>query len=100
MDREPRDWTAEELDTLGDLAAAARVELGLRRATWRAVEAAQRARFLASAGEVLASSLDYRATLSRVGHLAVPAIADYCIVDVREDDGTLRRVEAVHADPE
>ena len=100
MDREPRNWTTEELDTLSDVAAAARVELELRGMTWRVAEAAERARFLASAGEVLASSLDYRATLSQVAHLAVPALADYCVVDTREDDGTLRRVEAVHADPE
>ena len=100
MDREPRDWTTEELDTLSDLAAAAKVELELRGMTWRVSEAARRARFLSSAGEVLASSLDYRATLSKVAHLAVPALADYCVVDTREEDGTLRRVEAVHADQE
>ena len=99
MDSEPRAWTRDDLDTLLDLAASARIEIELRQATQRNAAAASRARFLAEAGDVLASSLDYRATLSRVAHLAVPVIADYCVVDVLEDDDHLVRVAAVHADP-
>src|SRR5215204_5971509 len=44
------------------------------------VEEAQR--FLAEAGESLSSSLDYRATLARVARLAVPYLADWCVVDI------------------
>jgi PAS domain S-box-containing protein len=55
-------------------------------------------RFLAEAGAVLASSLDYEETLRRVCRLAVPTIADFCVVDLLED-GAIRRVEAAHADP-
>ena len=55
-------------------------------------------RFLAEAGAVLASSLDYEATLRRLCRLAVPTIADFCVVDLLEDGG-IRRVEAAHADP-
>ncbi|HEX6913228.1 MAG TPA: ATP-binding protein [Longimicrobium sp.] len=54
-------------------------------------------RFLAEAGAVLASSLDYEETLRRVCRLAVPVIADFCVVDLLED-GVIRRVEAAHAD--
>jgi PAS domain S-box-containing protein len=56
-------------------------------------------RFLAEAGTVLASSLDYEATLDAVAHLAVPHLADMCLVDLRQDDGTIRRVAAAHSDP-
>ncbi|HLM68644.1 MAG TPA: PAS domain S-box protein, partial [Longimicrobium sp.] len=55
-------------------------------------------RFLAEAGGVLASSLDYEETLRRVCRLAVPVMADFCVVDLF-DAGAVRRVEAAHADP-
>ena len=37
-------------------------------------------RFIADAGEVLSSSLDYELTLQRVARLAVPDLADWCAV--------------------
>jgi PAS domain S-box-containing protein len=55
-------------------------------------------RLLAEAGRVLAGSLDYEETLQRVASLAVPGLADWCMVDLR-DDGSLRRVAVGHADP-
>ena len=39
-----------------------------------------RSEFLANAGEVLSSSLDFPTTLQKVASLAVPAIADWCSV--------------------
>ncbi|MDP9478859.1 MAG: EAL domain-containing protein [Actinomycetota bacterium] len=64
-------------------------------------EARARLTFLAEASEVLASSLDYRATLSNVARQAVPRLADWCAVDVAdEEDGSLNRLAVVHEDPE
>ncbi|MEN9937911.1 MAG: hypothetical protein RLZZ387_4490 [Chloroflexota bacterium] len=62
---------------------------------------ASRARlaFLARASAALASSLDYEHTLASVAQLAVPALADFCIVDVMDEQGELQRVAAAHADP-
>jgi len=57
-------------------------------------------RFIARASEVLASSLDYPATLSTVARLAVPTLADWCLVDLLADDGTLQRLVIAHEDPE
>ena len=54
-------------------------------------------RFLAEAGEALAESLDWEATLVRVAHLAVPTLGDWCIVDVLEGDGATVRQVAVSA---
>ncbi|MCA1718985.1 MAG: PAS domain S-box protein, partial [Actinobacteria bacterium] len=62
------------------------------------VEDAQR--FLVEAGMVLSSSLDYRTTLAGVARLAVPHLADWCVVDVYEEDGFLDRVAVAHQDPE
>jgi PAS domain S-box-containing protein len=56
-------------------------------------------RFLADAGQVLASSLEYEETLRAVARLAVESIADWCIVYVREGE-TVRRLEVAARDPE
>ncbi len=62
-------------------------------------EAAQRrAAFLAEASSVLASSLDYATTLKSVAHLAVPHLADWCVVDMLEQDGALHRLAVAHSD--
>ena len=60
--------------------------------------ALRRYAFLAEAGEVLSSSLDYEQTLQDVARLAVPTLGDLCIVDVVEA-GHLRRVATAHAVP-
>ena len=54
-------------------------------------------RFLAEAGEALAASLDWDETLALVARLAVPALADWCIVDVLDEDGATIRQVAVAA---
>ena len=57
-------------------------------------------RFLAEAGQALAASLDWEQTLMQVAKLAVPALADWCIVDVLEEDGvTIKQVTVAAADP-
>lgn len=58
-----------------------------------------RLRFLAEAGRVLGTSLDYHETLRNVARLAVPSTADWCMVDVLED-GRLQRLGVAHTDPE
>lgn len=57
-------------------------------------------RFLAEAGHTLASSLDYQATLTEVGRLALSYLADLCLVDLLDESGQIQRVAALHADPE
>ncbi|MBX6341222.1 MAG: PAS domain-containing protein, partial [Thermomicrobiaceae bacterium] len=56
-------------------------------------------RFLDEASEILASSLDYEATLQRIADLAVPTLGDWCFVDVLEGND-LRRVALTCPDPE
>jgi signal transduction histidine kinase/DNA-binding response OmpR family regulator len=59
----------------------------------------RRASFLAEASRHLAASFDYHTTIAQVARLAVPWVADYCTVDVLEDDGSLARVGCAHVDP-
>lgn len=56
-------------------------------------------RFLAEASEILAGSLDYETELERVARLTVPALADWCVVDLLAEDGSLHRLAVVHRDP-
>jgi len=49
-------------------------------------------RFLASASRVLGSSLNYHNTLANVARLAVPYIADWCVVDIVTEDGSAQQV--------
>jgi PAS domain S-box-containing protein len=63
----------------------------------RRAEHAQR--FLANASEVLARSLEYEMTLEGLARLALPHLADWCVIDVL-DNGALIRLQVAHADPD
>lgn len=55
--------------------------------------------FLARASEALGKSLDHDKTLQDVAQLLVPARADWCTINLINDDGSIRRVAAEHSDP-
>jgi signal transduction histidine kinase len=58
-------------------------------------------RFINEAGAaMLASSLDYDATLAALARVVVPDLADWCIVDLVEPDGTIWQAAAAHVDPD
>lgn len=63
-------------------------------------ESQRRLAFLAEASRLLSGSLDYDRTLRRIAQLAVPQLADWCAVDVLEEDGSIRQVAVAHADPD
>ncbi|HEU4559272.1 MAG TPA: ATP-binding protein [Longimicrobium sp.] len=54
------------------------------------------ATYLAEASRMLADSLDYEVTLTTVAAFALPHLGAWCIVDVVEDDGSMRRLAVVH----
>jgi PAS domain S-box-containing protein len=83
-------------DTAGNVLYAVNVwqdATGQKRA-----EAAQR--FLAEAGEALASSLDVEATLANIARLAVPRLADWCVVHLVQEDESISQLAVAHVDPE
>lgn len=65
----------------------------------RLERAHRQATFLAQAGVILGSSLDYEQTLKAVAQLAVPDVADWCAVDMIDGDGHLTRLGTAHVDP-
>jgi len=59
-------------------------------------EAAQR--FLAEASTLMGGSLDEQTTLAIMADMTVPQLADWCIIHMVEDDGSLRVVTLAHQD--
>jgi PAS domain S-box-containing protein len=58
-----------------------------------------RDRFMARASETLMSSIDYEETLRNVAWLAVPEIADWCVVELVDERGTRQQLVVAHRDP-
>ncbi|MFW5904657.1 MAG: ATP-binding protein, partial [bacterium] len=50
--------------------------------------------FLVEVGKVLASSLDLEDTLATIADMTVGFLADYCVVDLVEESGQVRRIRA------
>ena len=59
----------------------------------------ERSVFLADATTALFAAPDPASALATVARLAVPAVADWCVVDLRDRDGGYRRVALAHRDP-
>lgn len=60
----------------------------------------RRAAFLAAAGQELTASLDLGQTIQTLARLIVPNLAEVAVIDIVEQDGTLRRAATAHRDPE
>jgi PAS domain S-box-containing protein len=65
-----------------------------------AVEVRGRLALLAAAGPSLSASLDYEETLEGITRLLVPELADWCLLDIVEDDGSVNQLAAAHAEVE
>jgi PAS domain S-box-containing protein len=63
-------------------------------------QAEEKTRFLADASAALAELTDQESTLQRVAALAVPRFADWCVVDILDANGMLRRLAVAHVDPD
>jgi PAS domain S-box-containing protein len=98
-------WRGRRLrvGTVHDVTERKRAEEAARRlieeqaARAAAEDAGRRARFLAEASRVLAASFDYQTTLAKLARLAVPELADFCVVDV-VDGPTVNRLGVAHVD--
>ncbi|MDP8907527.1 MAG: PAS domain S-box protein, partial [Chloroflexota bacterium] len=63
-------------------------------------QAEEEQRFLAEAGAVLATSLEYDSTVARLVELTVPQLGDWCAIDTVDEDGSIRRLAVACRDPE
>ena len=71
-----------------------------QRARAEAVAARRRLSLLAAAGPILAASLNYEATLERISRLIVPDLADWCSVDIVDEQSQTHQLAAAHANPD
>jgi PAS domain S-box-containing protein len=63
--------------------------------------AERRAAFLAEASSILvATSLDFDSTIKALARLAVSRLTDWCVIHSLEEDGSLRRADLAHRDPD
>src|SRR5438128_4719226 len=57
-------------------------------------------RFLYEASSVLAMSLDYEITLWTLARAGIPHLADACVVDMVQEDSSIKRVAVAHTQSE
>ena len=105
--RKPRRFSRLEVrvsSALGNLAAAAITSADLyeRQIHLRKVAEynEQRASFLAEAGHILSSSLDFEQTLAAIVDLTVPRFADCAAVELLDESGESRLVALKHCNPD
>lgn len=98
------DGSAAQVISLRDITDRKRAEERAQRlrleqaAREQAEKEAERSRILADAGATLDASLNADTTLVSLASLVVPRVADWCVIDLLEDD-EIRRVAGVHSDP-
>src|SRR4051794_12227467 len=62
--------------------------------------AMQRAQLLSDVSRDLASTLDGREAVTRLASLLVPALADWCVISVADDQGQVANLGYAHRDPD
>ncbi len=92
---ERRRLLAEERAARADAERASRESQAARAA---AEDAQRRVGLLAEATSLLAGTLDVRVALEQLTRLVVPALADWCVVDLLEGDRVVT-VASAHVDP-
>jgi PAS domain S-box-containing protein len=80
--------------------SGARLAINIIEDVTEAKDAELRQRFLAEAGQLLASSLDYEQTLERVARMIVPGLADWCGIEMADEQGESHQVVVAHIDPQ
>lgn len=70
-----------------------------REARERAEASERREALLSDASSILSASFDYTSTLENLARLIVSRIADWCTVELLDDNGTSSLVAAAHVDP-
>lgn len=87
-------------EAMGRRQEAEREAAEAQRARAAAEREERRAAFLATAGQEMASSLDHEHAVATLAKLIVPNIADICVIDLTQPDGSLRRAAVAHKDSE
>lgn len=72
--------------------------LGISRDITQQKRQEQTQEFLSQASKILASSLNYQKTLESIANLAVPTLADWCVIDMFNRKGEIEHITIAHKD--
>lgn len=95
-----RRFDPHDLALAQELAGRAALHVDNARLFHGAEEANEWLEYLAEASRSLSASLNYRRTLTKLARLAVPKLADWCLVDMVEEDGSIALLAVAHVDPD
>jgi PAS domain S-box-containing protein len=93
-------WSVVRANPVFDAAGAPTLSVSVIRDITANRATDQRLHFLARASELLNETLDYELTLAAIAEMSVPTLAGQVVIDLIEDDGSIRCVGAAHLDPE
>ena len=85
---------------LGELLHASALATEREHLVEELLETRRRNEFLLLATQVLSEVVDFGEMVERLAQVAVPVVADVCLIDIEDEDGQMRRMAAWHADPE
>jgi PAS domain S-box-containing protein len=91
-------YTQDDLDFASAMARRAALSIDNARLHSELTERSREAEFLAAASAELDQTLDLEETLQRVADLTVPSLGDGCMVDLLEENGTVKRVASASSD--
>jgi GAF domain-containing protein/anti-sigma regulatory factor (Ser/Thr protein kinase) len=97
---EGRHYGPHDLDFAQHLARRFGLAVDNARLYQEAEGARERLTFIAKASELLSASLELDQTLQQVAMLAVSSLADWCSIELLDDDRSLRNAATAHVDPE
>ena len=98
--REPQGRPVRVIGGCTDVTERVELLAAERAARAQAEAARRRLELLARAGAELSGSLDADETLQAIAKVLVPAVADWCRIDLLDDEGVLQRRLAYHTDPQ
>jgi PAS domain S-box-containing protein len=93
-------WSVTSARPLRDAAGEVEAAISIFRDITNLKRAEEAQRFLAEATEILNRSLHLDEMLTSFAQLAVPTLADWCIVHRKGPEGTIEPLAVAHADPE
>ena len=93
-------WLWTRAHVLADDSGATSLLIGLTSDITERKQREDTLEFIAQASAALAGLRDPVTALEQVAELAVPRLADWCVVQLLDDDSGLRNVAVAHVDPE